>query len=98
MTTEPCELTVLPAKKKGKPTKIAPPVELPSDLTPGEFLFLPDSQGKPQWYVFCDKQRWWGNDKWNLTGTIHAFDPGKLTEKEVYKLRRSLLKQCGWIA
>lgn len=97
MKSELFHLSVLGPKGK-KSRKFVPPTELPSDLVPGEFLMIPDATtGKHQWYVFCDKQRFWDSGRWHLTGTIVSFDPSKLTEPEVYELRRSLLKQCGWI-
>jgi len=97
MKTEPYQLTVLTAEGTHS-MQVAPPTEMPSDLVPGEFVMIPDAQGKPVWYVFCDKQRWWGNGRWNLSGSISMFDPGSMTEAEMYDLRRSLLKLCGWIS
>jgi hypothetical protein len=47
--------------------------------------------------VFCDKQRWWGNGQWNVIGSVSQFDPTSMTEAEMFELRRSLLKRCGWI-
>ncbi len=80
-----------------KSDTLAPPTELPTDLVPGEFVAIPDQNGVPQWHVFCDKQRWWGNGRWNLGGTVSHFDPGSMTEAQMYELRRKLLKVCGWI-
>lgn len=94
--TQTYQLTVLTPKGE-KSHQLLPPTELPSDLVPGEFVMIPDQQGKHQWYVFCDKQRWWGNGRWNLGGSISAFDNTTMSEAEMYGLRRSLLKQCGWI-
>lgn len=90
------QLTVTTARGR-RIKQIAPPLEMPTDLVPGEFLMIPDVQGKSQWYVYCDKQRFWSNGHWHLTGTIVPFDPTTMTEKEIYQLRRSLLKLNGWI-
>jgi hypothetical protein len=90
------QLTVLTAKGK-KSRQVLPPTQLPSDLVPGEFVMIPDQQGKNQWYVFCDKQRWWGNGQWNVTGSVSPFDNSTMPEAQMYKLRRTLLKRFGWI-
>lgn len=94
--TEMYQLTVVSATGV-KTAQIAPPTELPSDLVPGEFVMIPELNGAQSWYVFCDKQRWWGNGRWNLGGSIHPFDNTTMPEDEMYELRRSLLKQFGWI-
>ncbi|MEY3898736.1 MAG: hypothetical protein RLZZ214_4258 [Verrucomicrobiota bacterium] len=97
MNTTTYHLTILNADGT-QSGQFAPPTEMPSDLVPGEFVSIPDGNGLPQWYVFCDKQRWWGNGRWNVGGSISQFDPGSMTDLEMYELRRTLLKGCGWIS
>ncbi len=94
--TETEQLTVITVKGK-RLKRIEPPREMPTDLVPGEFLMIPNPQGRSQWYVYCDKQRFWSGGQWHLTGTIVPFDPTTMTEKQIYQLRRKLLKLCGWI-
>lgn len=96
MPTPDSDLTVL-APTGEKLGMMAPPSELPSDLIPGEFLMLPDSDGRQQWYIYADKQRFWNGTKFVLTGTIIPFDPFALSEPEAYALRRRYLGQMGWI-
>ncbi len=96
MNTTEYHLTIADADGNRLHT-IAYPTELPSDTVPGEFLQLPESNGVRQWYVFCDKQRFWSGTGWRLTGTIVPFDPSTMTEPEMYELRRKLLTQMGWI-
>jgi hypothetical protein len=95
MKTTLYNLTVVSAKRR-KTSKVIPPTEMPSDLVPGEFVMIPDPKGKQEWYVFCDKQRWWGNGRWNVTGTISSIPTG-MPEADMYELRRSLLERFGWI-
>jgi|GEM_PF-6935518 len=85
------------ALSKGQPPVLPPQAVLPPDLAPGEILMIPDTQGKDHWFIYCDKQRWWGNGKWHMTGTLVEFDPTKMTEDEIYAYRHALLQQCGWI-
>lgn len=97
MNTVTYELTVIHTDGS-KSANVVPPTAMPSDILPGEFVMIPDQQGNSVWYVFCDKQRWWGNGRWNVGGSISQFDPGSMKEEEMYELRRSLLQQLGWIA
>jgi hypothetical protein len=96
MKTKAPTLRIL-ALSKGQPPVLPPQAVLPGDLTPGEVLMIPDTQGKDHWFIFCDKQRGWSNGRWNMGGTLAEFDPNQMTEAEIFEYRRTLLQECGWI-
>lgn len=81
---------------KGQAPVLPPQATLPSDLTPGEILMIPDTQGRDHWFIYCDKQRSWANGRWNIAGTLAEFDPNQMTEEDIYAYRLSLLQSCGW--
>lgn len=93
--TEELKVVNLEGQPTGQQLQLAAP--LPSDITPGEIIMNPDSQGNHRWFFFTDKQRIWTGGRWKLTGSIYEFDPSKITEKEIYALRKKLLKINGWI-
>lgn len=68
---------------------------LPSDLTPGEFVFL--DSGSVKWCVVADKQRFWNGTSYQMSYTVMPFDPGSMTEAEMYELRRKTLRTFGWL-
>jgi hypothetical protein len=71
---------------KGRLTKktVALPAELPVDAIPGEIIMIPGPKGNPEWYILCDKQRFWDGTRWVLSGSLAIFDPSKLSEPEIY--------------
>jgi len=68
---------------------------LPSDITPGEFVFL--DSGSVQWCVVADKQRFWNGTGYQMSYSVMPFDPGSMTEAELYELRRKTLQTFGWL-
>ncbi len=71
--------------------------DIPSDVVPGEFLMYPDTQNVLRWYIVCDKARSWDGKRWKVSGTLSLFDPGTMTESQLYDHRRKMLKWGGWI-
>ena len=71
--------------------------EIPSDVVPGEFVLINEGPGGWRWYIVCDKTRSWDGVRWKVGGTLSQFDPGNMTEREIYEHRCKMLEWGGWI-